>query len=126
MEKRVFKLKTFIRWAKKLLADAQLCAAAREIVAGQFEADLGQGLCKKRIAIAGQGKRGAVRTLVAKQSTLAIFYIAGRQKSDPGTDFTHANVVQAQVLGLALQATKPDKLNELVASGVLQEICHDQ
>ena len=73
----------------------------------------------------GQGKSGATRTLVAKESTVAIFYIAGRQKSDPSTDFNDANIEQAQLLGQALQAATALKLNQLVADGVLQEICHD-
>jgi hypothetical protein len=55
VRKRVFKLKTFARWAKKILSDEQLCAAAQEILNGQYEADLGAGLCKKRIAVTGQG-----------------------------------------------------------------------
>ena len=97
----MFKTKTFSRWAKGLLTDVQLCAAAKEIMQGQYEADLGAGLCKKRIAISGQGKRGATRTLVAKESASGIFFIAGRQKA--GELETDA----------------------LIAHGVLKEICHD-
>jgi len=123
--KRVFKLKTFARWAKKILSDEQLCAAAREILLGHYEADLGGGLCKKRIAVAGQGKSGATRTLVAKEGAHGIFFIAGRQKSDPGTDFSDANVAQAQVIGEALQRASAKKLNALIEDGVLKEICHD-
>ena len=125
MKKRVFKLKTFARWAKKLLSDEQLCDAAKEIMLGQYEADLGKGLCKKRIAIDGQGKRGATRTLVAKESAHGIFFMAGRQKSDPGTDFSDTNVEQAQLLGQALQAASSQKLDTLVVEGILKEICHD-
>ena len=73
--KRVFKTRTFARWAKRILADEALCRAAREIEAGQFEADLGGGVCKKRVAIAGQGKSGSTRTLVAKQNATAIIFI---------------------------------------------------
>jgi hypothetical protein len=65
VKKRVFKLKTFARWAKKLLPDERLCEAAQDILNGHYEADLGSGLCKKRIAMPGQGKSGATRTLVA-------------------------------------------------------------
>ena len=125
MRKRVFKLKTFARWAKKILSDDQLCAAAREIERGQYEADLGSGLCKKRIAVPGQGKSGATRTLVAKDGVQGIFFIAGRQKNDPGSDFSDANVAQAQVIGEALQQASAKKLNELAEEGVLKEICHD-
>jgi hypothetical protein len=71
--RRFFKLKTFSRWAKKILTDAQLRAAAQEILNGQFEADLGGGVCKKRIAIAGKGKSGSTRTLVAKSSPIGVF-----------------------------------------------------
>ncbi len=125
MNKRVFKLKTFARWAKKVLTDEQLCVAADEIMKGQYEADLGQGLCKKRIAVNGQGKRGATRTLVAKEGPHGVFFMAGRQKSDPGTDFSDANVEQAQLLGQALQNASNTKLDALVEEGVLKEICHD-
>ena len=125
MKKRVFKLKTFARWAKKILSDEQLCAAAQEILNGQYEADLGAGLCKKRIAVTGQGKSGATRTLVAKEGVNGMFFIAGRQKSDPGTDFSDANVGQAQVIGEAFQKATATQLKALVEAGVLKEICHD-
>lgn len=45
--KRVFKTKTFDRWVKKLIPDHLLCAAAQEIIQGNFDADLGGGVCKK-------------------------------------------------------------------------------
>ena len=48
-KKRVFKLKTFSRWAKKILTDEQLCSAAEEILACQYEADLGAGVCKNAL-----------------------------------------------------------------------------
>ena len=48
--KRVFKTKTFDRWARKVVGDVLLCSAAREIEAGLYEAGLGHGSCKKRIA----------------------------------------------------------------------------
>lgn len=124
MEKRVFKLKTFARWAKRILSDEQLCTAAQEIQRGQYEADLGAGLCKKRIAMPGQGKSGATRTLVAKECVHGIFFIAGRQKSDPGADFSDANVAQAQVIAQALQKASAGKLDALIEDGVLKEICH--
>lgn len=125
MKKRVFQLKTFVRWAKKVLSDEQLCAAALEIMRGQYEADLGKGLCKKRIAVEGQGKRGATRTLVAKEGANDLFFMAGRQKSEPGSDFSDANVALAQLLGQALQVASHLKLDALIAEGVLKEICHD-
>jgi hypothetical protein len=63
--RRVFMTKAFARWARGILSEAALCQAAREIELGRFEADLGGGLCKKRIARPGAGKSGGTRTLVA-------------------------------------------------------------
>ena len=125
-EKRVFKIKTFARWAKKILSDEQLCAAAQEILQGQYEADLGAGLCKKRIAVQGRGKSGGVRTLVAKEGAHGLFFIAGRQKNDPGSDFTQANVAQVQVIAEALQRASVREFDILLNEGLLKEICHDK
>jgi hypothetical protein len=121
---RVFKTKTFNRWARKVLSDAALCTAAQEIARGEYEADLGGGVCKKRIAIAGQGKRGGTRTLVAKQHKDALFFIAGRQKSDPGTDFTDTEQEAAKIIATGLQAASAQKLDELAADGTIKEICN--
>ncbi len=122
--KRVFKTKTFSRWANKVLSDSALCQAAREIEQGLFEADLGGGLCKKRIALPGQGKSGSSRTLVAKKHKGAIFFLAGREKSKPGSDFSDQEVDAAKIIGAGLQAATTTQLDELVAADVLKEICN--
>ena len=123
--KRVFKTKTFSRWARKILSDSALCQAAREIEQGLFEADLGAGLCKKRIAMPGQGKSGSFRTLVAKNRKDAIFFLAGREKSKPGTDFSDQEVDAAKIVATGLQTASARKLAELIADEILKEICND-
>jgi hypothetical protein len=123
--KRVFKTKTFERWARKVLRDSVLCKAASEIEQGLFEADLGGGLCKKRIALPGQGKSGSSRTLVAKKHLDAIFFLAGREKSDPGTDFSEKEVEAGKIIASGLQAADALKLDELLTAGILKEICND-
>ena len=92
---------------------------------GLYEADLGAGLCKKRIAVTGQGKRGSTRTLVAKESVHGILFIVGRQKSDAGTDFTNTQVDAVNVIGMALQRADQHALDTLMGEGVLKEICHE-
>lgn len=123
--KRVFKTKTFSRWARKVVSDTALCQAAREIEQGLFEADLGSGLCKKRITLPGQGKSGSSRTLVAKKHKDAIFFVAGREKSKPGTDFSDQEVEAAKIIATGLQAASPQKLLDLIAADILKEICND-
>jgi hypothetical protein len=62
----MYKTKWFDRWARKQgLTAMSLCMAVNEMAAGLYEADLGGGLLKKRIARPGQGKSGGFRTLVA-------------------------------------------------------------
>lgn len=123
--KRVFKTKTFDRWARKIVIDAVLCQAAREIEQGLFEADLGGGVCKKRVAVAGRGKSGSTRTLVAKKHKDAIYFLAGREKNAPGTDFTDNEVSAAKIIAQALESASTAKLDDLVANQILKEICHD-
>lgn len=68
---RVFKSNRFHRWQKKVnMPDSVLCEAAREIINGVVEVDLGGGVLKKRIARQGEGKSSGYRTLVAFKSPL--------------------------------------------------------
>jgi hypothetical protein len=124
--KRVFKTKSFDRWAKKVIRDDLLCAAAREIEQGRYEADLGGGVCKKRIALPGRGKSGSVRALVAKGHKSALFFLAGRQKGDPGADFSAEEEEVAKIVARSLHSADTATLNRMRTDGVLKEICNDQ
>lgn len=63
--RRVLQTKSFARWCS--LPESRLCAAAREIELGLYEADLGKGVVKKRVAYPGHGKSGGARLLVAQR-----------------------------------------------------------
>ena len=89
-----------------------------------YEADLGQGVCKKRIAVPGQGKRGGTRTLVAKQHVAAIIFLVGREKNEPGADFPDAVVEAAKIIASGLDTQPIERLEELAADGRLKEICN--
>ena len=122
LAKRVFKTKSFDRWARGVVADEALWRAAKEIEAGQFEADLGQGVCKKRVALPGHGKSGAARVLVAKRHREALVFLFGREKREPGADFPDALLSAAKTLASALQRQSIDALDSLAAAGELKEI----
>lgn len=65
---KVYKTKTFNRWMNKTdLTDQALLNAVDEMQRGLVDADLGNNLYKKRVALAGAGKRSGARTLVATQ-----------------------------------------------------------
>ena len=78
----IYKTRWFDRWARKQgVGSLALCAAVREMTDGLYEADLGGGLLKKRIARAGQGKSGGFRTLVATNKGSRWIFVYGFPKN---------------------------------------------
>jgi len=89
---------------------------------GLIDADLGGGVVKKRVGLAGRGKRGGARTLVATNKGNRWFFVFGFEKSD------RANISDEELDGLQtiaadLLARTGRQLDEAVADGTLQEIC---
>ena len=81
--KRVFKTRHFSRWMRKTeLTDGALCAAVAEMAHGLIDADLGGGVVKKRVGLAGRGKRSGARTLVATNRGDRWFFVYGFAKND--------------------------------------------
>jgi hypothetical protein len=79
----VYKTRWFERWARKQgLEDTSLCAAVREMLAGLYDADLGGGLVKKRIARPGKGKSGGFRTLIATNKGDRWIFVYGFPKNE--------------------------------------------
>lgn len=80
---RIFKTRHFQRWMRKTeLTDQVLCTAVAEMVQGLIDADLGGGVVKKRVGLAGRGKRGGARTLVATNKGSRWFFVFGFEKND--------------------------------------------
>ena len=52
------------------------------MVRGLIDADLGGGVVKKRIGLAGRGKRGGARTLVATNKGNRWFFVFGFEKNE--------------------------------------------
>lgn len=79
---KIFKYKLFHQWAKsENLKDEKLKEAIDEIERGLYEANLGSGLYKKRVAMPGKGKRGSYRTLLAFKEGQRAFFIYGFAKN---------------------------------------------
>lgn len=79
----VFVTKEFARFARKsrLSADRLLQAAA-EVMEGRYDADLGGGVFKQRVARDGGGKSGGFRTIVVFRAGDHSFFVHGFAKSD--------------------------------------------
>jgi hypothetical protein len=59
-----------------------LCKAVKEMQQGIYDADLGGGLFKKRIARQGHGKRGGFRTLLVTNKGDRWFFVFGFAKNE--------------------------------------------
>jgi hypothetical protein len=122
---RVFKTRHFSRWMRKTeLTDKVLCDAVLEMMHGLIDADLGGGIIKKRIGMAGRGKRVGARTVLATNKNDRWFFVFGFQKnvrSNIGSDEKEALQLLAGDL-LSMSVTILDLATQNVA---LQEICHE-
>lgn len=120
-----FKTRYFQRWMRKTeLSDSALCKAVQEMAAGLIDADLGGGVVKKRIGLAGRGKRGGVRTLVATNKGNRWFFLFGFEKNE--RDNIGDDELQAlQDYAADLLKRTAAQLDAAVADGTLLEIADD-
>ena len=80
---QVFVTKTFDRWMRKSrLSEERILLTALETFSGLSVVDLGSGLIKKRIAIAGRGKRSAARVIIATRKHGRYFFLHGFHKNE--------------------------------------------
>ena len=63
-------------------ANAQLLQAAQDVAAGHYDADLGGGVFKQRVAREGGGKSGGFRTIILFRVGSHSFFAHGFAKSD--------------------------------------------
>ena len=122
--KRVFKTSHFSRWMHKTeLTDSALCSAVSEMAQGLIDADLGGGVVKKRVGLAGRGKSGGARTLIATNKGTRWFFVFGFEKSD------RANIAPDELEALQniaheLLARTGSQLDLAVSERVLEAVCH--
>ena len=68
--------------------------------------------------------RAGQEWIVAKKHKDAVFFLAGREKSKPGTDFSDQEIEAAKIIASGLQIADAQKLTELIAAEILKEICN--
>lgn len=119
---RIFKTPWFVRFAdKEHIVDASLENAVSQLEAGQFDADLGGGVYKQRLARAGQGKSGGYRVLVCFRQGTRSFFIYGFPKSSRG-NISVSEKNDLKKLAKILFAMTDAQLDEKVKAGTFQEI----
>lgn len=78
-----FATKGFARFARKAgLVGARLLLVAGDVTAGRFDADLGGGVFKQRVAREGGGKSGGFRTIILFRVGGHCFFAHGFAKND--------------------------------------------
>ena len=122
---RIFTTKTFDRWFRKTgLTDEALRNAVAEMAEGLVDADLGAGVFKKRIAIAGRGKRSGARTLVASNLGDRWFFLFGFEKNERA-NVSDQELKVLQIMGQIFLAYNPAEISTALREGQLKEINHD-
>lgn len=66
-------------FSKSGIPNNDLCIAAAEVRQGNFEADLGGGVIKKRVAL-NQGKSGGARSIIFFKAHSNLFFYDGWEK----------------------------------------------
>jgi hypothetical protein len=121
-EKGAYKTKAFARFARKAgLTDAQLASAAAEVVEGHFDADLGGGVFKQRVARSGGGKSGGFRTLLAFRVGRSCFFVYGFAKNAKA-NVTTKELEALQAFAALLLGYGEDELAQAIEQGELVEL----
>ena len=121
----VYVTKEFARFARKVgLADAKLLQAAQDVAAGHYDADLGGGVFKQRVARQGGGKSGGLRTIILFRVGSHSFFAHGFAKSDK------ANVSAKELKALkrladVLLGFSEEQLEAAQTAGELNEVEND-
>ncbi len=119
---RIFKIKSFDKWAKKLrLSNKALEKAVGELSQGLVDAELGGGIIKKRIALPGRGKSGSVRTIIAYKKGRNLFFMYGFAKKER-ENITDKELEMFKDLGEELQNMREVKIKKALDEGLLIEV----
>ena len=122
---KLIKTKLFSKWASKNeVLDESLSNAAQEIIEGNYEANYGNGVIKKRIANKGRGKSGSVRTIVAYKSGKNCFFVYGFEKNAK-SNISQDEEKAIKLIAKSLFAYSDDEIIRLIRNGALIEVSHE-
>lgn len=118
----ILKSKGFDRFAsKQRIQDETLRNAIQETEQGIYEADLGGGLIKKRIARQGEGKSGGYRTIILYRRGRLAVYLHGFAKSEQGNLSTRDLQILKKAASV-LKALSAEEMAKYVEDGILMEV----
>lgn len=119
---RIFKNKTFNKWAKEEdIENDILLKVVEELQNGLFEANLGGCVYKKRISMDGKGKRGGARIIVAFKLNEITVFIYGFSKKQKG-NITKKEEDALKELAKMYFSYSEEQLDEAVNAGKFIEV----
>ena len=106
------------------MGSTELLEAAKAVASGQWDADLGGGVFKQRIAREGAGKSGGFRTIVLFKVGGHSFFVYGFAKNE------RANITPKELKALKKLATTflsldAEALAKASAAGEIAEVRND-
>lgn len=123
---KIYKHRNFAKWAKtEGLTDSRLRESIVEMNDGLFDANLGSGLYKKRIAIDGKGKSDGFRTLLAFRKKDKAFFIYGFKKNERDNILLHEKEVYKNLAKEYLNLNQT-LLNKMIKAKILIEVIENE
>ena len=122
---RIFKTKTFARFARReRISDASLCEAVQRAEHGLFDAQLGGGVIKQRVARPGQGRSGGYRVLIAyRPRTLSVFLYGFAKSERDNVDDNELATLRDIAKGWF--HSDANTLARAIAAGLVLEVLND-
>jgi hypothetical protein len=122
---RVFKVKAFVRFARReRIDDASLAEAIARAERGLVDATLGAGIIKQRVARSGQGRSGGYRVLLAYWRGNRAVFLYGFAKSErDNIDDDHLATLRE--IAAEWRLADDEMLRRFVADGALEEVAYD-
>jgi hypothetical protein len=114
--------KHFSKWANKQnILSEELSKALTEVKDGNFEANLGGHIFKKRIRFPGKGKSGSGRTIICYQREGRAIFIHGFAKNEK-SNLTPKELNAFKELAKILLSLSQEALNIAINNGDLMEV----
>lgn len=114
--------KSFSKWAtKQNIPNEELTKAIQEIESGNFEANLGGHILKKRIRFQGKGKSGSGRTIVCYKREDRVIFVHGFAKNEK-SNLTLKELNAFKELAKILLDLSPEQLSIAIENGDFIEV----
>ena len=114
--------KQFAKWAlKQEIPDNGLAKALNELKAGNFEANLGAHIYKKRIKFTGKGKSGSGRTIICYKKEDRAIFIHGFAKNEK-SNLTQKELIVFKELSKILIGFSNQEIETAIQNGDFIEV----